>query len=97
MSGAFCEPLPEEMVDRGMPFGPKNVAVEQLENLAESIRPAVKHVNAMKRRHELKAEGRIKSLEPVKAKLAEPKGQDDAEITKLLGKGRNISCLNPLY
>ena len=44
VDGAFCQPLPEEMVDRGMPFGPKYVALEQLEDQAKSIRPAVKHV-----------------------------------------------------
>ena len=75
------------MVDRGMPFGPKYVAIEQPENQANSIRPAVKHVEAMKRRDELNAEGRIKSLEAVKAELAEPQEQVDAEITKLLGRG----------
>ena len=50
VDGAFCQPLPEEMVDRGMPFGPKYVALEQLEEQAKSIRPAVKHVKAMKHR-----------------------------------------------
>ena len=48
VDGAFCQPLPEEMVDRGMPFGPKYVALEQLEDQAKSIRPVVKHVKAMK-------------------------------------------------
>lgn len=70
-----------------MPFGPKYVAIEQLENLAKSIRPAVKHVKAIKRRNELNAEGRIKSLEAVKAELAEPQEQVDAEITTHLGRG----------
>ena len=87
MDGAYCEPLPEEIVDRGMPVGPKNVAIEQLENLAESIRPAVKQVKAMKPRHELNAEGGFRSLEPVKAELAEPQEQYDTEVTKLLGRG----------
>ena len=38
----------EEMVDRGMPVGPKYVAIEQLADQAKSIRPAAKHVKAMK-------------------------------------------------
>ena len=62
VDGAFCQPLPEEMVDRGMPFGPKYVAIEQLEEQAKSIRPAVKHVKAMKQRDELDAEGRTRAL-----------------------------------
>ena len=57
VDGAFCQPLPEEMVDRGMPFGPKYVALEQLEDQAKSIRPAVKHVKAMKHRDELGRSG----------------------------------------
>ena len=62
VDGAFCKPLPEEMVDRGMPFGPRYVTIEQLEDQANSIRPALKHVKAMKHRDELDVEGRIKSL-----------------------------------
>ena len=84
VDGAFCKPLPEEMVDRGMPYGPKYVAIEQLENQAKSIRPAVKHVKAMKHRDELDAEGRIKSLEAVKAGLAERQADVDAELARLL-------------
>lgn len=87
VDGAFREPLPDEIVDRGMPFSPKNVAIEQLESLAESIRLGVKHVKATKHGHELKAEGRIRSLEPVKAELAEPQERYDTEVTKLLGRG----------
>ena len=70
VDGAFYQPLPQGMVDRGMPFGPKYVAPEQLEEQAKSIRPAVKHVKAMKHRDELDAEGRIKSLEAVGDELA---------------------------
>ena len=28
--GAFCQPMPDEMVDRGVPFGPKYIGIEQL-------------------------------------------------------------------
>ena len=38
---------------------------------ARSIRPAVKHVQTMKQRDELGAAGRIRSLEAVRAELAE--------------------------
>ena len=86
VDGAFCQPLPEEMVDRGMPFGPKCVALEQLEDQAKSIRPAVKHVKAMKHRDELDAEGRIKSLETVRAELVERQAAVDAEIDQLEGQ-----------
>ena len=83
VDGAFCQPLPGEMVDRGMPFGPKYVALEQLEDQAKSIRPAVKHVKAMKHRDELDADGRIKSLEAVRAELVERQAVVDAEISQL--------------
>ena len=86
MDGAFCQPLPEEMVDRGMPFGPKYVALEQLEDQAKSIRPAVKHVKAMKHRDELDAEGRIKSLEAVRDELVERQAAVDAELAQLEGQ-----------
>ena len=39
VDGAFCQPMPEEMVNRGMPFVPKYVATEQLADQARSIRP----------------------------------------------------------
>ena len=84
VDGAFCRPMPEEMVDRGMPFGPKYVSIEQLTDQARSIRPAAKHVKAMKQRDELDAAGRIKSLEAVRAELAEQQAQIDTELTKLL-------------
>ena len=87
VDGAFCQSMPEEMVDRGMSFGPKHVAIEQFENLANAVCPAVKHVKAMKHRDELNAEGRTKSLETVKIKLAESQEQVGAEITKLLARG----------
>ena len=86
VDGAFCQPLPEEMVDRGMPYGPKYVAIEQLENQAKSIRPAAKHVKAMKHRDELEVEGRIKSLEAVRAELAARQAAVDAEIAQLEGQ-----------
>ena len=86
MDGAFCQPLPEEMVDRGMSFDPKYVALEQLEDQAKSIRPAVKHVKAMKHRDKLDAEGRIKSLEAVRAELMERQADVDAEIAQLDGQ-----------
>ena len=86
VDGAFCQPLPKEMVDRGMPFGPKYVALEQLEDQAKSIRPAVKHVKAMKHRDELDAGGRIKSLEAVRAELVERQAAVDAEIAQLEGQ-----------
>ena len=84
VDGAFCQPLPEEMVDRGMPYGPKYVAIEQLADQAKSIRPSAKHVEAMKLRNELDAEGRIKSLEAVKAELAQRQAEVDAELSQLL-------------
>ena len=80
VDGALCQPLPEEMVDRGMSFGPKYVAIEQLEDQAKSIRPAVKHVRAMKQRNELDAEGRIKSLETVRAELVERQAAVDTDF-----------------
>ena len=84
VDGAFCQPLPDEMVDRGMPVGPKYVAIEQLEVQAESIRPVRKHIKAMERRDELEAEGRIKSLEAVKSELTERQAAVDAELNKFL-------------
>ena len=84
VGGAFCQPMPDEMVDRGMPFGPKYVAIEQLAEQAKSIRPAAKHVKAMKLREELDAAGRIKSLEAVRAELAERQAEVDAELARLL-------------
>ena len=86
VDGAFCQPMPEEMVDRGMPFGPKYVAIEQLADQARSIRPAAKRVKAMERREELDASGRIKSLEAVKAELWESQTQVDAEIAQLVAQ-----------
>ena len=86
VDGAFCQPLPEEMVDRGMPYGPKYVAIEQLENQAKSIRPAVKHVKAMKHRDELDAEGADQEPGGVRAELAERQAAVDAEIAQLEGQ-----------
>ena len=85
VDGAFCQPMPEEVVDRGMGevFGPKYVAIEQLAKQARSIRPAVKHVKAMKLRDELDAVGRIKSLEAVRAELAERQAEVDAELARI--------------
>ena len=74
------------MVDRGMPFGPNYVALEQLEEQAKSIRPAVKHVKAMKHRDELDAEGRIRSLEAVRDELVERQAGVDAETDQLEGQ-----------
>ena len=84
VGGAFCQPVPEEMVDRGVPFGPKYVSIEQLADQAKSIRPAAKHVKAMKQREELDAAGRIKTLEAVRAELAERRAEVDAELDQLL-------------
>ena len=84
VDGAFCEPMPEEMVDRGVPFGPKYVALEQLADQARSIRPALKHVRAMQQREELDAVGRTRSLQEVKAELTERQAEVDPELTKLL-------------
>ena len=61
--------MPDEMVDRGMPFGPKYVDIQQLADQAKSIMPAAKHVKAMKLRGELDATGLILSLEAVRAEL----------------------------
>ena len=86
VDGAFCQPMPEEMVDRGMGevFGPKYVSIEQLADQAKSIRPTAKHVKAMRQREELDAAGRIKSLEAVRAELAERQAEVDAELDQLL-------------
>ena len=86
VDGAFCEPMPEEMVDRGMPFGPKYVAIEQLADQAKSIRPAAKRVKAMEQREELDAAGRIKSLEAAKAELGERQPEVDAESAQLVAQ-----------
>ena len=84
VDGAFCQPMPEEMVDRGMPFGPKYVSIEQLADQAKSIRPAAKHLQAMRERDVLDAAGRIKSLEAVRAELVERQAAVDAELGQLL-------------
>ena len=84
VDGAFCRPMPEEMEDRGIPFGPKYVALKQLADQARSIRPALKHVRARQQREELDAAGRIRSLEEVKAELAQRQVQVDAELIRLL-------------
>ena len=84
VGAAFCRPLPDEMVDRGMPFGPKYVPIEQLANQAKSIRPVAKHVQAMRERELLDGAGRIKSLEAVKVELAEHQAAVDAELAQLL-------------
>ena len=76
--------MPDEMVDRGMPFDPKYVSIEQLADQAKSIRPAAKHIAAMKRRDELDGAGRIKNLEEVRAELAERQAQVGEELTVLL-------------
>ena len=78
--GAFCQPLPEEMVDRGIPFGPKYVAIEQLADQAKSIRPAAEHIQAMKQRDELGAAARIKSIEALKADFAQRQAEVNAEL-----------------
>ena len=67
-----------------MPFGPEYVAIEQLEDQANSIRPTLKHVKAKKIRDELDAEGRIKNLEAVRVELAERQAQVEAELASLL-------------
>ena len=67
---AFCQSMPEEMADRGMPFGPRYVSVGQLAKQARSIHPA--------------AVGRIKSIEAVRAELAEHQAGVDAELVRLL-------------
>ena len=86
VDGAFCQPMPEEMVDRGMPFGLKYIAIEQLADQARSIRPAAKRVKAMEQREVLDAAGRIRSLEAVKAELWESQTQVDAEIAQLVAQ-----------
>ena len=86
VDGAFCQPMPEEMVDQGMSFGPKYVAIEQLANQARSIRPAAKRVKAMEQREELDAAGRVKTLEGARAGLEERQAGVDAEIAQLLSQ-----------
>ena len=90
VDGTFCQPVPEEMVDRGMPFGSRYVSIGQLADQAKSIRPAAKHVKAMKEREELDAAGRIKSLEAVRAELAERQGEVDAELARLLQQSLSV-------
>ena len=46
----------------------------------------MKHVEALKHRDELDAEGRIKSLEAVRAELVERQADVDAEIALLEGQ-----------
>ena len=46
----------------------------------------MKHVEALKHRDELDAEGRIKSLEAVRAELVEGQADVDAEIALLEGQ-----------
>ena len=58
---AFSRPLPDEMVDRGKPFGPKYVPIEQFAIQAKSIHPTAKHVQAIRERALLDAAGHIKS------------------------------------
>ena len=49
--------MPEEMVDRGVNFGPKYVSIEQLTSQAKFLRLAPKHVKAMQEHEELDAAG----------------------------------------
>ena len=56
----------------------------QVADQAKSIRPAAKHIKAMRLREELDATGRTKSLEAVRAELAERQAQVDAEMARLL-------------
>ena len=84
IDGAFCQPLPDEMVDRGMPFGPKYAPIEQLADQANSIRPSAKHVKAMQKRDELDAAGRIKRLEEVRAELVEQQAAIESELAGLI-------------
>ena len=86
VDGAFCQPMPEEVVDRGVPFGPKYVAIEQLADQARSIRPAAKRVKAMEQREELDASGSIQSLEAVKAEIGEYQAGVDVEIAQLVAQ-----------
>ena len=88
VDGAFCQPMPDEMVDRGMPFGPQYVSIEQLADQAKSIRPVAKRVQAMREREVLDAAGRIKSLEAIKAELVEHQAALDAELIQLLQQVR---------
>ena len=76
--------MPEEMVERGMPFVPKYVSIEQLADEAKSIRPAAKPVEAMRVREVLDAAGRIKSLEAVRADIMERQAAVDTELGQLL-------------
>ena len=74
VDGAFCQPMPEEMVGRGMPFGPKYVAIEQLADQARSIRPAFKRNGAMEQR------------EAAKAEIGEYQAEFNAETAQLIAK-----------
>ena len=56
----------------------------QVADQAKSIRPAAKHIKAMRLREELDATGRIKSLEAVRAELAERQAEVDVEMAGLL-------------
>ncbi len=74
----------EEMVERGMPHGPKYVSIEQLADQAQSIRPGAKHVKAMRVREVLDAAGLIKSLEACRTDIMERQVAVDTELGQLL-------------
>ena len=64
-----------------------------------SIRPAVKRVEAMKQLDELYAAGRIRSLEEVRAELAERQAEVDAKLGRLLERvslKENLQLINRL-
>ena len=86
VAGAFCQPLPDEIVDQNMPFGPKYVPIEQLAEQGKSIRPSAKHVKVIEERELLDADGRIKGLEAVKAELVERQSAVDSKLAQLMQK-----------
>ena len=86
VNGAFCQPLPKERVDWGISSPPKYVPIGQLEDEAQSIRPALKHSKAMKLRDELDAQGRVNSPEAELAEIAYRQATVNAELAMLRKK-----------
>lgn len=76
--------MPEEMVEWGMPLGPRYVSFKQVADEAKSIRLAAKHVEAMRVREVLDAVGRMKSLKAVGADIMERQAAVDIDSGQLV-------------
>ena len=90
VDGAFCQPLPNEMVNCGMGIGGKYTAIAQLEDQAKSIRPAAKHAKVMKMRNEAYGAGRIKGRGEEQAELSERQAKINSELARLRKKLRPL-------